>query len=427
MTIRRRFDTLAVHAGGSPDPATGARSVPIYQTTSFVFRDADHAADLFALEEPGFIYTRIGNPTLAAFEERVAALEGGLGALAVSSGQAAATYALLTIAGAGDEIVAGSSLYGGTYTLFSSTLRRFGVRVLFVDSADPDSFARAINDRTKALYVETIGNPSLDVPDLRALGQLAEEAGVPLIVDNTFASPYLCRPFEHGAHIVVHSTTKYIGGHGTSIGGGVVDSGRFDWTRGRFPELCEPDPTYHGLIFVEKFGPAAFIAKARLQLLRDLGSCMSPFNAFLFIQGLETLSLRMRRHSESALAIARHLEGHPAVTWVSYPGLPSHPSYEKALRYLPKGQGGILVFGVRGGYEAGKRLLSSLSLFSLLANVGDARSLIIHPASTTHAQLTPEERARGGVTDDMIRISVGLEDVQDLIEDLDDALGRVTR
>ncbi|GAF27090.1 O-acetylhomoserine sulfhydrylase [Moorella thermoacetica Y72] len=419
-----RFATLAVQAGQEPDPATGARAVPIYQTTSYVFRDADHAAALFGLREEGNIYTRIMNPTNDVFEKRVAALEGGVGALATASGQAAITLAIANIATAGQEIVASTSLYGGTFSLFNSTLPKFGIKTRFVDSAEPEDFRAAITDRTRAIYVEILGNPKLDVPDLEALAAIAHEAGIPLIVDNTFATPYLCRPFEFGADIVVHSATKFIGGHGTSIGGIIVDSGKFNWDNGKFPGLVEPDPSYHGLSYVQSFGPAAYIVKARVQLLRDLGPALSPFNAFLFLQGLETLHLRMERHVQNATRIAGWLAEHPAVAWVSYPGLPGHPYYERARKYLPKGAGAILTFGIKGGKEAGKKFINSVKLFSLLANVGDAHSLVIHPASTTHQQLTPEEQLASGVTEDLVRISVGLEDVEDLIADLDQALNR---
>ncbi len=422
MSDNWKFATLAVHAGQQPDPATGARAVPIYQTTSYNFRDADHAAALFALEEPGNIYTRMMNPTNDVFEKRIAALEGGVGALATASGQAAITYAILNIAGAGDEIVSSSSLYGGTYNLFYHTMPRLGLTVKFVDQAAPENFRRALTEKTKAFFVEIIGNPKLDVPDLEAIAQIAHEAGIPLIVDNTFATPYLCRPFEYGADIVVHSATKFIGGHGTAIGGVIVDSGRFDWTNGKFPGLTEPDPSYHGIRYVENFGNMAYIVKARVQLLRDIGACLGPFNAFLFLQGLETLHLRMERHSANALEVARYLQHHPAVAWVSYPGLPDHPSYRNARKYLPRGAGAILSFGVKGGAEAGRRLINSVKLFSLLANVGDAKSLIIHPASTTHQQLTPEQQLSSGVTEDMVRLSIGIEDVADIIADLDQAL-----
>ncbi|MDK2894641.1 MAG: O-acetylhomoserine (thiol)-lyase [Moorella sp. (in: firmicutes)] len=419
-----RFATLAVHAGQEPDPATGARAVPIYQTTSYVFRDADHAATLFALSEPGNIYTRITNPTTDVFEKRMAALEGGVGALATASGQAAITLAIANIATAGQEIVASTSLYGGTFTLFNYTLPKFGIKVRFVDSTDPEDYRRAINDNTRAIYVEIIGNPKLDVPDLEALAAIAHAAGIPLIVDNTFATPYLCQPIAFGADIVVHSATKFIGGHGTSIGGVIVDAGKFNWDNGKFPGLVDPDPSYHGLSYLKAFGPAAYIVKARAQLLRDMGPALSPFNAFLFLQGLETLPLRMERHVQNALQIARWLAEHPAVAWVSYPGLPNHPSYELVQKYLPRGAGAILTFGIKGGREAGKKFINSLKLFSLLANVGDAKSLVIHPASTTHQQLTPEEQLASGVTEDLVRLSIGLEDVDDLIADLDQALSR---
>lgn len=420
-----RFDTLAVHAGQPVDPHTRSRAVPIYQTTSYVFDDADHAADLFSLKKPGNIYTRIMNPTTDVFEQRVAALEGGVAALATSSGQAAVTYSLLNVAGAGDEIISATSLYGGTYNLFKVTLPRLGIKVRFVDPSDPANFARAVNDRTKAIFAEIIGNPALDVLDVEAAGAVAAEAGVPLIVDSTFATPYLCRPLDHGAHVVVHSTTKWIGGHGTSIGGIIVDGGSFAWAgSGRFPGLTDPDPSYHGVSYTEAFGPAAYIAKARVQLLRDLGSSQSPFNSFLFLQGLETLPLRMERHVANAAAVAEHLSDHKDVAWVNYPGLPDHPSYELAQKYLPRGAGSVLTFGIKGGFEAGRRFIDELKLFSLLANVGDAKSLVIHPASTTHQQLTPEEREATGTTDDLVRLSIGLEDPADLIWDLDQALAK---
>ncbi len=417
-----RFDTLALHGGQEPDPTTGARAVPIYQTTSYVFKDTDYAARLFALEEAGNIYTRIMNPTTDVFEKRVAALEGGVGALATASGQAAATLALCNIATAGQEFISSTSLYGGTYNLFATTLPKLGIKVRFVDQSAPENFRAAINENTRGIYVETIGNPRLDVPDFEALAQIAEDAGIPLIVDNTFATPYLCRPFDHGAHIIIHSATKFIGGHGTSIGGIIVDSGKFDWTNGKFPELTEPDPSYHGIIYTEAFGSAAYIAKARVQLLRDLGPALSPFNAFLFLQGLETLHLRMQRHSDNALELARFLDEHSLVSWVNYPGLAGHATHEAARKYLNKGYGAILTFGIKGGMQAGKRFIENVELFSHLANVGDAKSLVIHPASTTHQQLTEEEQLASGVTGDLVRISVGIEDVEDLKEDLDRAL-----
>ena len=419
------FDTLALHGGQAPDPTTGARAVPIYQTTSYVFENADHAASLFALEKPGNIYTRIMNPTTDVFEKRVALLEGGVWALAVASGQAAEMIALLNILRAGDELVSSSTLYGGTYNLFAVTLAKLGITTHFVDASDPENFRRAITSRTRALYAETIGNPKMDVLDIEPVARIAHEAGVPLIMDNTFATPYLCRPFDYGADVVIHSATKYIGGHGTSIGGVVVDSGRFDWTKGKYPELVDPDPSYHGVSYTGSFGPAAYIAKARVQLLRDLGPALSPFNAFLFLQGLETLSLRMERHSINALKVAQFLEEHPKVSWVAYPGLASHPSHQLAQRYLRNGlAGGMMGFGIKGGLEAGKQFIDSVKLLSLLANVGDAKSLVIHPASTTHQQLTEEQRLEAGVTDDFVRLSVGIEDVQDILEDLDQALAQ---
>ncbi|MCL6627041.1 MAG: homocysteine synthase [Alicyclobacillus shizuokensis] len=420
---RWALETLAVHGGQQADPTTLARAVPLYQTTSYTFRDPDHAANLFALKEFGNIYTRIMNPTTDVFEQRMAQLEGGVGALAVASGQAAITYSILNIAGAGDEIVSATSLYGGTYNLFAITLPKLGIQVRFVDPSEPENFRKAITDRTKALYLESIGNPRCDVPDVAAIAAIAHEHGLPLIVDNTFATPYLLRPIDHGADIVVHSATKFIGGHGTSIGGVIVDGGRFDWrASGRFPGLTEPDPSYHGIVYTEAFGPLAYVLKTRVQLLRDMGAALSPFNAWLFLQGLETLHLRMQRHSENALAVARFLQSHPAVEAVSYPGLESHPSYALAQKYLPKGQGAILTFEVRGGVEAGRRVINAVRLFSHLANVGDSKSLIIHPASTTHQQLTAEEQLAAGVTPGLVRLSVGTEAIADILDDLDQAL-----
>ncbi|MCL4534797.1 MAG: homocysteine synthase [Bacteroidetes bacterium] len=418
-----QFDTLALHGGQEPDPVTGSRAVPIYQTTSYVFKDADHAASLFALQEPGNIYTRIMNPTTDVFEKRVAMLEGGIGALAVASGQAAETLAILNILRAGDELVSATSLYGGTYNLFAVTLPKMGINVRFVDPSNPENFRKAITDRTRAFYAETIGNPKMDVLDFEPAARIAHEAGVPLIIDNTFATPYLCRPFDFGADIVVHSATKYIGGHGTSIGGIIVDSGRFDWMNGKFQELVDPDPSYHGVSYTQAMGPAAYITKARVQLLRDLGPALSPFNSFLFLLGLETLSLRMDRHSANALTVARFLSEHPKVAWVAYPGLQSHPSHSLAQKYLRSGMaGGMMGFGIKGGREAGRRFINSVKLLSLLANVGDAKSLVIHPASTTHQQLTADQQVEAGVTEDFIRLSVGIEDVQDIIADIDQAL-----
>ena len=418
------FETLALHAGQeTADSATGARAVPIYQTSSYVFDSPEHAANLFALKQFGNIYTRIMNPTQDAFERRIAALEGGVGALATASGQSAETLAILNIAEAGDEIVSSASLYGGTYNLFHYTLPKLGINVRFVDSRDPENFRGAINDRTKAIFAETVGNPRLDTLDIRAVADIAHEYGVPLILDNTLPTPYLVQPLKHGADIVIHSATKFIGGHGTSIGGVIVDSGKFDWAAsGRFPSLTEPDPSYHGLRYVEALGPLAYIIKARVQLLRDIGPATSPFNAWLFLQGLETLPLRMERHSQNALRISEFLEEHPAVSWVSYPGLKSHPQPDLAKKYHTHGYGAILGFGIKGGLEAGKQLIRHIELFSHLANVGDAKSLIIHPASTTHSQLAPDEQFETGVTPDFIRLSVGLETVEDLIEDLDQAL-----
>ena len=422
MSGHTGFDTLALHAGQEPDPTTGARAVPIYQTTSYVFRDTDHAASLFALAEAGNIYTRMMNPTWAVLEARLAALEGGVGGLVTASGQAAETLAILNLAQAGDHLVSSASLYGGTYNLLHHTLPKLGITTTFVDPSRPEHFAAAIQENTRLVFAETLGNPKSDMLDLAAVAQVAHQAGLPLVVDNTVATPYLCRPLAWGADIVVHSLTKFLGGHGTAIGGAIVDGGRFDWGNGKFPGLTEPDPSYHGLRYTEAFGPAAYIAKARVQLLRDLGPALSPFNAFLILQGIETLSLRMERHSQNALAVARHLEQHPAVTWVNYPGLPSHPTHGLAKHYLQHGFGAIVGFGIRGGREAGICFINSVRLLSHLANIGDAKSLVIHPASTTHQQLTPEQQAATGVTDDFVRLSVGLEDAADIIADLDQAL-----
>ncbi len=423
MSDKFRFNTLAIHGGQEPDSNTRSRAVPIYQTTSYVFEDTEHAARLFALKEFGNIYTRIMNPTTEVFEKRIAALEGGIGALALSSGQAAETLAILTLARAGDEIVSTTSLYGGTYNLFKYTLPKFGIRVTFVDAADYDGLQAAITERTRAVYSETVGNPKLDVLDIERLAEISHNNRLPLIIDNTTPSPALCRPLEWGADIVVSSATKFLGGHGTTIGGVIVDSGRFDWKgSGRFADFNEPDPSYHGVVYTEAFGAAAFILKARVQLLRDVGACLSPFNSFLLLQGIETLHLRMERHSENALSVARFLKGHPCVEWVNYPGLEESPYYQLARKYLPKGAGAILTFGIKGGYEAGKRFINSLKLFSLLANIGDAKSLVIHPASTTHQQLTEEQQRSTGVTPELIRLSVGIEDIEDILEDLDQAL-----
>ena len=422
--------TLAVHAGQEdPDPTTGARAVPIYQTSSYVFKSADHAANLFALKEFGNIYSRMMNPTCDVFERRIAALEGGTGALAVSSGMSAISLALLAITGVGDEIVSADNLYGGTYQLFNYTFPKLGRRVRFVDSTDPEKFEDAITDKTRAVYAETIGNPKLDVPDFEKIGEIAHRFQVPFVVDNTVGVG-LTRPIDYGADIVALSATKFINGHGNSIGGVIVDSGRFDWSRGKFPEFTDPDPSYHGLRFWETFGDfpglgnVAFIIKVRVQLLRDLGPCLSPFNAFLSLQGLETLALRVERHSKNAMLVAEHLKDHPAVTWVNYPGLEDHSSHDLARRYLGGRYGAILGFGIKGGMEAGKRFIESVELFSHLANIGDSKSLVIHPASTTHQQLTSEEQLACGVTPDFIRLSVGIEDVEDIIADLDQALAR---
>ncbi len=434
MSKRQKWSpgTLGVHAGYVPEPTTGARAVPIYQTTSYVFKDTQHAADLFALKESGNIYTRLMNPTVDVLEKRVAALEGGSAAVATSSGQAAVTLAVLNLASAGDEIVSSSSLYGGTHTLFNYTLRNLGINVIFVDPTDPENFRRAVTKKTKALYAETLGNPKLDALDIEKVAKIAHENDIPLVIDNTVGTPFLVNPIRFGADIVVHSTTKYIGGYGTSIGGVIVDSGNFDWAGGKFPQLAEPDPSYHGIKFSERFGNVpgqgniAFAVKARVSLLRDIGSCMSPFNAFLFLIGLETLHLRMVRHSENALEIARFLKTHKKVSWVNYPGLVEHPQHGIACKYFRNGlYSGLLGFGVKGGLEAGKKFINSLELFSHVANIGDAGSLAIHPASTTHQQLTREEREAAGVTEDFIRLSIGIEDVEDLTRDLDQALDKV--
>jgi O-acetylhomoserine (thiol)-lyase len=419
------FETLALHGGQQSDPTTGARAVPIYQTTSYQFKDTDHAARLFGLQEFGNIYTRIMNPTTDVLEQRIAVLEGGVGALALASGQAAETLGILNIAGAGDNIVSSTDLYGGTYNLFRHTLPKIGITTRFVDARDFEGFRKAIDGRTKAFFLELVGNPKLDILDLERITAIAHEQGVPVIVDSTTATPYLCRPFEWGADIVVHSATKYIGGHGTSIGGLLIDSGKFDWTNGRFPEFTEPDPSYHGLVFSQALGPLAYIIKARVQGLRDIGAALSPFNAFLFLQGLETLPLRMVRHSQNALVVARYLKEHKKVEWINYPGLPEHPTYTLAQKYMPKGQSGILGFGIKGGKPAGKTFIDGLKLFSHLANIGDAKSLAIHPATTTHSQLTPEEQQLTGVTDDYVRLSVGIETIDDIIADLEQALAKV--
>jgi O-acetylhomoserine (thiol)-lyase len=425
MSAKKPFrpETQAIHSGQQLDPATFSRAVPIYQTSSFGFKDTEHAASLFNLSEQGYIYTRIVNPTTDVFEQRIAELEGGVGALGVASGQSATTFSILNIASAGDEIVSASSLYGGTYNLFSSTLPKLGITVKFVNADNPENFRSAITSKTKAIYAESVGNPQGNVLDIEAVADIAHEHGIPLIIDNTVPSPYLLRPIDFGADIVVHSATKFLGGHGTAIGGVIVDSGKFDWeASGKFPDLTTPDPSYHGLVYTEAAGEAAYITKARVQLLRDIGAALSPFNSFLLLQGVETLHLRLERHSENALKVAKFLEQHELVEWVNYAGLPSHPSYSLAQKYLPKGQGAILTFGVRGGKNAAAKLIDSVQLFSHLANIGDSKSLIIHPASTTHQQLSEDEQKASGVTPELIRLSVGTEAIDDLLEDLDYAL-----
>ncbi|MGD0822815.1 MAG: O-acetylhomoserine aminocarboxypropyltransferase/cysteine synthase [Desulfomonilia bacterium] len=416
-----KTESLVLHGGQDPDPTTGARAVPIYQTTSYQFKDTDHAANLFGLREFGNIYTRIMNPTNDVLEKRMALIDGGIGALAVSSGQSATTLALLNIAKAGDEIVSMDNLYGGTYNLFHYTFPRMGIEVKFIKSNDLDSLNKAIKEKTKAVYAESIGNPKLDVADLEGIAKVAHSNGIPFVLDNT-VSPYLLKPFDHGVDITIYSATKFIGGHGTSIGGIIVDSGKFDWTSGKFPLITEPDPSYHGLNFHDALGSQAYIIKARVTLLRDLGPAMSPFNAFLFLQGLETLHLRMPRHSENAYAVAKYLEKHPKVAWVNYPGLTTSPEYERVQRYLKKGAGAIIGFGIKGGAEAGKRFINSLKLISHLANIGDAKTLAIHPATTTHQQLSEKEQLATGVTPDFIRLSIGIEHIDDIIADIEQAL-----
>ena len=416
------FDTLLQHAGQQPDPTTGARAVPIYQTSSFVFDDTEDAAALFALQKFGNIYTRIGNPTTGVLEERIAALEGGVGGLAAASGQSAQAMAIFSLANSGDDIISAATLYGGTYTQFDTTFRKLGINTIFVNPDDPENFRKALTPRTKAFYAETIGNPLINVIDIAAVAKIAHEAGVPLIIDNTFASPYLCRPIEHGADIVVHSATKFIGGHGNSIGGLIVDSGKFPWNNGNFPGLTEPSPGYHGMRYFETFGELAYILKVRVEALRDLGPAMSPFNAFLFLTGLESLAVRMDRHVANALKVAQFLEQHSSVSWVNFPGLKSSKYHALGKKYLPKGCGAIMTFGVKGGFEAGRDFINSVKLFSHLANVGDAKSLVIHPASTTHSQLSEADMKAGNITPDMVRMSVGIEDVNDLIWDLENSL-----
>lgn len=426
-----RFDTLAIHSGQSPDPTTGSRAVPIYQTVAYNFRDTEHAANLFGLREFGNIYSRIMNPTNDVLEQRLATLHGGTAAVAVSSGHAAENVALLNLAGAGDSIVSSTSLYGGTWNIFLHTFKRLGITVRFVEPTDVEGFVRETDDTTKAWFVETIGNPRLDVPNLRALSDAGRELGVPVVVDNTFATPYLCRPIEHGAAVVIESLTKWIGGHGTSLGGAVIDGGNFDWGNGRFPQFTEPDASYHGLKFWDVFGDfpglgnVAFGIRLRVQLLRDLGASLSPFNAQQILLGVETLSLRVQRHSDNAQAVVDYLAKHPRVAWVTYPGLDSHPTKANADQHLAHGYGGVVVFGVKGGLEAGRKLIESVKLFSHLANVGDAKSLIIHPASTTHSQLSDEELVRAGIGPDFVRLSVGIEDIEDILGDLGQALEQV--
>ena len=427
-TPKQQLATLAIHAGQADDSSTHSRAVPIYQTTSYLFNDSDHAARLFGLKEFGNIYTRLMNPTTDVLEKRIAALEGGVAALATASGQAAETLVVQTLARAGEEIISTTSLYGGTYNLFHYTLPRQGITVRFIDADDFDGLRAAINPRTRAIYTETLGNPKLEVVDIETLASIAHEHGLPLIIDNTAASPILVRPIEWGADIVIHSATKFIGGHGTTLGGVIVDAGRFDWkASGRFPEFVEPDPSYHGLSYADAFGSLAFILKARVQGLRDTGAALAPFSAFLLLQGAETLHLRMERHSQNALAVAQHLAGHPGVAWVNYPGLPASKHHERARKYMPDGQGALITFGIKGrgagsGYDAGKTLIDSLKLFSHVANIGDAKSLVIHPASTTHAQLNAEEQAATGVTPEMVRLSIGIEDIRDILTDLDQAI-----
>ncbi|HEX9778040.1 MAG TPA: homocysteine synthase [Geopsychrobacteraceae bacterium] len=429
MSAEQKYQdgTLALHAGQVPDPTTNARAVPIYQTTSYTFDSAEHAANLFGLKEMGNIYTRLMNPTTDVLEKRLAELDGGVGALALASGSAAITLAILNLARCGDNIVASSYLYGGTYNLFHHTFARMGITVKFVDTSDPANVAAAIDADTKAVFLETIGNPKNNVDDFEAIARVAHDNGLPLVVDNTVATPVLFKPIEHGADIVCYSLTKFIGGHGTSIGGAVVDSGRFDWSSGRFPEYTTPDPSYHGLVYHEALGELAYILKMRITLLRDMGPALSPFNAFQFLQGLETLHVRMPRHCENALKVAGFLEKHPLVAWVNYPGLDSHPDHANTRRYLPKGAGAILGFGIKGGLEAGTKFIDNVKLASHLANIGDAKTLVIHPASTTHQQLTAEEQQAAGVTADFIRVSVGIEDIEDIIADLDQALNAAHR
>jgi O-acetylhomoserine (thiol)-lyase len=416
------FETLTLHAGQTPDPTTLSRAVPLYQTTSYVFKSSEHAANLFGLKEFGNIYTRLMNPTTDVLEQRLAALDGGVAALAVASGQAAITYAVLNIAKAGDNIVSTNYLYGGTYNLFHYTLPRLGITVKFVDTSDPENVRKAIDGNTRMVYSESVGNPKNNVDDFEAIAAVAHQAGLPYVVDNTVTTPFLFKPLEHGADIVVYSLTKFIGGHGTSIGGAVVDGGKFPWNNGKFPEFTEPDPSYHGLKYWDALGSISYIIKMRVSLLRDMGACISPFNSHQIILGLETLHVRMARHVENARVVARWLEAHPSVVWVNYPGLASHKDHARALKYLPKGEGAIIGFGIKGGMEAGKKFIDNVKLLSHLANIGDAKSLVIHPASTTHQQLSSEEQIASGVTADFIRLSVGIEGVDDIIADIEQAL-----
>ncbi|MRX72016.1 aminotransferase class I/II-fold pyridoxal phosphate-dependent enzyme [Bacillus lacus] len=426
MTKKYREETVNIHGGLQRERETGARAVPIYQSNSYLFENTDHAANLFGLKEEGYIYTRIHNPTSSVLEQRVAELEGGIGALAVASGMAAVSLAILNIAGSGDEIVAASTLYGGTYNLFSTTLPKYGIKTIFVDPENPENFRKAITPKTKAVFAETIGNPSLSVLDIEAVAEIAHEAGVPLIVDNTFATPFLTKPIEHGADIVVHSATKWLLGNGTTLGGLIIDGGTFDWSSSAYPGLNQPDPSYNHIVYSETFGNAAYIVKARVQLLRDLGPSLSPFNAFQFTLGLETLHVRMKEHIANTRKLVEYLSAHPAIEWVSYPELDNHPAQKLAAKYLPKGAGAIIIFGIKGGRKAGTDLINSVELWSHVANVGDAKSLIIHPASTTHQQLSGEELEKSGVAEDLIRLSVGLEHIDDLIEDLEQAIEKAT-
>lgn len=417
-----RLETVSIHGGLQKDSNTKAQAVPIYQSNAYLFDNTEYAADLFSLKEPGYIYSRIHNPTCTALEERVAALEGGVGALSLSSGSAAITLAIMNIAGSGDEIVAASTLYGGTYNLFVNTLPKYGIKVHLVDPTEPDNIRAAITDKTKAVFAETIGNPSLNVLDIETVSSIAHEAGIPLIVDNTFATPYLCRPIEHGADIVVHSATKWLGGNGTTLGGIIVDGGKFDWNSPKFPGFTTPDPSYHNLVYAEALGEVAFIIKARVQLLRDIGPSLSPFNAFQLNLGIETLHVRMKEHVANARKVVDYLQTHPGVEWVLYPELENHPSSSFVKKYLPKGAGSVVVFGIKGGREAGAKVINNVKLWSHVANVGDAKSLIIHPASTTHSQLSPEDLKSSGVTEDLIRLSVGIENIDDILEDLEQAI-----